>query len=183
MAPMNPDLAAFEKRKLITLIAKNQDSDYKHELYSERRKAAYYFSQNEKDFDLYGSNWERENLVSFKGKAFSKIDTMKNYKFYLCYENNSDLDGYITEKIFDCFQAGAIPIYLGAPNIVEEIPRNCFIDRRLFSSYEELHQFLLAITEEQFENYLDNIRKFLQSPQAKKYTLNSFAFCIASGLL
>lgn len=38
--------------------------------------------------------------------------------------------GYITEKIFDCFFPGVIPIYWGAENVTDYIPQDTFIDRR-----------------------------------------------------
>lgn len=29
---------------------------------------------------------------------------------------------YVTEKLWDCLEAGAVPIYLGAPNILDHLP-------------------------------------------------------------
>ena len=40
--------------------------------------------------------------------------------------------GYISEKIFDCFFAGTVPLYLGAPDIEDYIPADTFIDLRQF---------------------------------------------------
>ena len=45
---------------------------------------------------------------------------------------------YITEKVFDSMFSGCIPIYMGCPNIKEEIDPNTFIDLRDFSSYSDL---------------------------------------------
>ena len=42
----------------------------------------------------------------------SKIEWLKQYKFNICFENAS-YPGYLTEKIFDAFEAGCIPIYWG----------------------------------------------------------------------
>jgi len=39
-------------------------------------------------------------------------------------------NGYITEKIFDSFFTSYVLIYLGAKNITEHVPSNCFIDQR-----------------------------------------------------
>lgn len=41
-----------------------------------------------------------------------KIQTLKNYKYTLCFEN-SYTPGYVTEKLIDSFLAGSIPIYWG----------------------------------------------------------------------
>ncbi len=40
---------------------------------------------------------------------------LKNYKFNLCPEN-SNSDGYVTEKIFEAIAAGCIPVYWGSNN-------------------------------------------------------------------
>ncbi len=44
-----------------------------------------------------------------------KIKYLSNYKFNLCPEN-SDYPGYCTEKLFESFEAGCIPIYWGCNN-------------------------------------------------------------------
>ena len=44
----------------------------------------------------------------------------------------SDTPGYMTEKIWDSFKAKTVPVYWGASNIEEYVPKNCFIDYRDF---------------------------------------------------
>jgi hypothetical protein len=44
----------------------------------------------------------------------------KPYKYVLCMEN-SNVPHYMTEKIFNAFQAGAIPLYWGAPDLVRRM--------------------------------------------------------------
>lgn len=41
------------------------------------------------------------------------LQILNQYKFAICFENSS-CDGYITEKIFNCFFAKTIPIYWGS---------------------------------------------------------------------
>jgi len=86
-----------------------------------------------------------------------------------------ELPGYITDKIFDCFFVGTIPIYLGAPDIAEYIPRNCFIDMRDFKSYEELRMFLKSLPESEIKTYKENGLRFLESEQYKLFTKEHFA--------
>lgn len=50
------------------------------------------------------------------------LEIYANYKFIICFEN-SKTNGYVTEKIFNVFLSGSIPIYDGAPNIVYYIER------------------------------------------------------------
>lgn len=49
----------------------------------------------------------------------SKFRYLSNFKFTICPEN-SNRTGYVTEKLFEAFQAGAIPIYWGSDNNPEK---------------------------------------------------------------
>jgi len=74
-----------------------------------------------------------------------KKEELRNYKFALTFENSED-HSYITEKIFDAFAAGNIPIYLGAPDIQTYVPhRESFVDYRQMGSPERLALYLDAI--------------------------------------
>ena len=42
----------------------------------------------------------------------NKLDTLKQYRYNLCFENSFS-PGYVTEKIVDAFMAGSYPLYLG----------------------------------------------------------------------
>jgi hypothetical protein len=57
------------------------------------------------------------------------LNVFNKYKFIICYEN-SYADGYITEKIFNCFFAKTIPIYKGSEKISDYINSNSYIDGR-----------------------------------------------------
>ena len=54
------------------------------------------------------------------------LNVMNKYKFILCFENSYG-NGYITEKIFNCFFAKCIPIYKGSPIISNYINNEAFI--------------------------------------------------------
>ena len=60
------------------------------------------------------------------GKIKSKIDFFKSYKFSIAMENTEG-DGYISEKIIQSFLSGTIPIYYGDYIIDEFINPNSFI--------------------------------------------------------
>lgn len=180
--PIGNDGVPFKERKFCCVMAANKTSKFVHEIYSERKKAIQYFDNYPEEFDLYGPEWAKEGFRTYKGMVDDKLGTLKKYKFSICYENTKGLSGYITEKIFDCLQVGTIPVYLGAPNISEEVPENCFIDRRRFASYAELHDYMKAITDEEYNRYVENMRAFLLSEKARKYTVNGFALAIVNGL-
>ncbi len=45
----------------------------------------------------------------------NKLEYLKDFKFNLCPENSNN-NGYVTEKIFDSISSGCIPIYWGSEN-------------------------------------------------------------------
>ncbi len=109
----------------------------------------------------------------YKGTAASKEETISQYKFALCFENMI-LTGWITEKIFDCFYSGTIPVYWGAPDITEFIPANCFIDKRNFKSYDDLLSFLKKMSNEEIQQYRDNAKAFLESDKFNIFSKANF---------
>lgn len=112
------------------------------------------------------------NYITYKGTIESKANTIKNYKFCLCYENVKNIDGYITEKIFDCFKAGVIPIYLGPKNINKVIPADTFIDKREFASYDKLFSYISNMDKETYNEYIRRIKSYLDSDSIRKFESN-----------
>ena len=123
-------------------------------------------------FTLYGRNWPHYRV--YGGSVDRKVDTLKNFRFSFAYENICSVPGYVTEKIFDCFHAGTIPIYWGAPNISDYIPKDCYIAREDFPDNEALYSWLAHMEEEQHLAYLNNIRAFLQSKEAARFSKEHF---------
>ncbi len=184
MWKMTQDRPQFKDKKFCALFGTHLTSTVPGELYSERRRAIKFFEEQPSGiFDLYGRHWEKKGYKNYKGPVPDKITVLKNYKFNICYENTSTQNGYITEKIFDAFQAGVVPIYLGAPNITSYIPKECFIDKRNFPTYEALYAFLQTITEEEYEEYISHIQQFLESDTAKLFTQENFIETFCNGLL
>jgi hypothetical protein len=77
---------------------------------------------------------------------------------------------FVTGKIFDSFAVGCVPIYWGAPDIAESIPRDCFIAREDFRSEQDLHAFLRDMPARIHAGYLERIRAFLSSESAVQYS-------------
>lgn len=109
----------------------------------------------------------------YRGIATSKSETLGQYTFCLCFENMI-LKGWITEKIFDCFYAGTIPIYLGAPDVETYIHPASFIDMRRFASYADLLVFLKSLSLDQIRAYKERAREYLGSTQARPFTKEAF---------
>lgn len=189
---LNTILKKFQNKKFLTLINANKSalfpfkvlSPFGKELYSERIKAIEFFEKNIPDkFFLYGRGWDRpkkynftENIFGFKKystykgeiKIGGKVELLSNFKYCICFENITNVNGFITEKIFDCFKAKCIPIYWGATNIEKYIPKNCFIDFRDFGyDYEKLLIFLNEIDENRYNEYIANTEKLLSNEKFK----------------
>ncbi len=167
----------FSHRKLLTLMAANKNPhprcNKKNELYSLRRSAIDYFSKYERQFDLFGRWWPK-TLSSYKGSVENKFETLINYKFSICFENTTNISGYVTEKLFDSFRAKCVPVYLGASNVSSLVPKNCYINFRDFKSFEDLHQYLKTMPEHVYNQYISDIDKFFKSEQIQPFSTNRF---------
>ncbi|ABM72599.1 Hypothetical protein P9515_13921 [Prochlorococcus marinus str. MIT 9515] len=175
------DLNLIYKRKsgnICSIISKKY-SNNKYSLYKEREEAMEFFKKTNLGIDLYGYGWDLRQFRGiyrplnkiplakkflyktpqfYKGTVEKKLKTFINYKFSLCFENCSH-NGYITEKIFDSMFAGCIPVYLGCPNITQEIDPYTFINKSDFSSYKELYLYLNSMTKKE---YLFRIKKIIE---------------------
>ncbi len=189
----------FGQRKLCCLIQSYMVLEKPTALFSERIRAARWFEANApQDFDLMGTEWDRillpgplSGLNLYLRAAYRRVwpltiikfrrfpsyigpnvegkhRTLLNYRFCLSYENSVE-DDYISEKLFDCFYAGCVPVYLGAPNVTDYVPAAAFIDKRNFS-YEELYRFLSKMTESEYNGYLRAAEEFLRSPAMRPFT-------------
>jgi alpha(1,3/1,4) fucosyltransferase len=173
--PMADDLVPFADRKLCTLVASNRYSDHPDELYSEERKVAQFFTEADGDsFDLFGWGWSPTLDRRSGERVPGRVDCLRHYRFSFCYETVTGWSGFVTGKIFDSFEAGCVPIYWGAPDIADSIPRDCFIAREDFRSERELHAFLKGMPEGIHAGYLERIRAFLSSESAVQYSAEHF---------
>ena len=159
----------------------------KNELQTKRLEAIEFFGKLN-HIALFGHGWdELQRLPSKWQKRLKtilrnlnpepcdyKIKIMSNYKFAICFENVS-YPGYVTEKIIDCFVAGVIPIYLGAPDVQDLIPKGAFIDMRRFDSWGSLNDYLDALKEEDALKMLSTGREFLNSREGKLHSFEGFA--------
>lgn len=200
--PRNFRIDTLKRPGFCTLIACNKSNKHRNELYSERIKAVQWFEKNQpNDFEFYGINWnkfkkpfERLNRYkllqelftirfdSYKGVVISKFETMSKYKFAICYENAKGIPGYITEKIFDCFFAGTIPVYWGAPNVSDFIPENCFIDIRKYKNYDELYNYMKNMSEKEYTNYIRSIEEYVNSDKIYPFSAECFAEVILKNI-
>lgn len=193
---INEQLFFKNKIKKAVMVASKKNSSHKNELYSKREEIINWYNENKfKHFDLYGRGWDRfkfkiyplkylnrfeklskimsktifynnyENV--YKGKIDNKLDLISNYQFCYCLENIKNIKGYITEKIFDSFFSGTIPIYKGADNVLQYIPQDTFINLDSFKSLSELDNYLMNNCDVEF--FRKNILEFLKSNAVQKF--------------
>lgn len=110
----------------------------------------------------------------YKGELDTKWETLSKYDFLMCFENTR-IGGWVTEKIFESFRVGAIPIYWGANDIAELIPPDAFIDMRQFAGYAELLAFLKGLSRDDIRRYRDAGRAFLESRAFEPFSRERFA--------
>lgn len=171
----------YNREKKICMISGNKKSSMRQELYTERTKAVKELNKYGMKVDLYGPGWNKrkfrglmrplnkiklatsfiyEPITTYRGRCDSKFQTMKHYRFTLCYENARTENGYISEKIFDAMFSGSIPIYLGAKNVNNFIPSNTFINRNEFKDYRSLAIFLQTMNEQDYQRYYRAIKEY-----------------------
>jgi alpha-1,4-fucosyltransferase len=66
---------------------------------------------------------------------------MSHYKFVLAIENTF-VDSYVTEKLFYALDVGSVPIYFGAPNVLELVPPKSIILGSDFDNIERLADYV-----------------------------------------
>lgn len=172
LTPMCEDIPSFKDKKLCVMIS--------HTASKERIKMIEFFETKPlENFEFFGftpmiKSDRYRGSVPGHPLSQEKFSLLKQYRFCVCFEN-SFINGYITEKIFSCFAAGCVPIYFGAPNIEEYIPKECYIDYRDFKNNDELYAFITSMSEETYQEYLNHIREFLASDQAFLFSSSHFS--------
>jgi hypothetical protein len=171
------------------LINANKLSLSPSELYSLRRESI----KKIEGIDLFGENWNSNfkdrlkilaievmkdpmaNLVSFMGHSrhwFSnwpetpspadKLQTMQSYKFAFVIENELT---YMSEKLFDAFFAGCIPVYVG-PDVADYgIPKGLVIQCK--PTVKSLIEGFEVAKRKNFEDYQEQLEKWLKSDSTK----------------
>ena len=168
----------FSEKKFLVNISGNKISSHKLELYSHRRRVIDYFDSNN-GFELYGTGWEKDVYNSYKGLAKVKAEVYSQFKFALCLENMTGVNGYVTEKILDCFCASVVPIYLGPSNIAEYIPDDAYIHFEKYDTLDDLNDFLKSINEEEYNTYIQAAKKYLEGDQKRIFYPEEFGKVIS----
>jgi len=140
-----------------------------------------YSNCNEKDFSGVA---DRKNFLEMMNKMSDRVDNLgkcyntnykengpwtnnhdiyKPYKFVIAFEN-TQLLGYITEKLVYPMIARSIPIYLGAPDVGQHFNTRSFINVRDFPDFKTCIEYVLEI---------DNNDELYNSIMAEPYLINN----------
>lgn len=113
---------------------------------------------------VYGKSWENypnQDKVHVLPSRFkhpeSIVKYLKDYTFNLVIEN-TNAEGYVSEKFYDALVAGCIPIYINKGNINDrlDIPKDCYIDGGNMTP-KDLNNFINDMSIDEVNKYKENI--------------------------
>ena len=194
----------WQKREIIlSLIASNKVSCVRSSNYGLRRDLAVAFPKG--FLNIYGELWNSNirkklrhrvavlvhgilnltvpNLISIYGSFFRKYENyvgplddkhviVRKSKFSLVIENSNE---YISEKIFDALINGSIPIYIGPELEKKGIPGED-IAITYEGSPKMLEYKIRNLSNNEVKNYLDSIKKFLNSKDFTNNWINHIVY-------
>lgn len=152
----------------------------------EKKKFCVILSQNkmrgaEKDriYSFLSKFGECDFLSKYKWQIWKKscyhsielLNVIQNYKFaFVC--ENSLANGYITEKIFNCFFSRCVPIYNGSPKIESYIDKSSFINVNNLNALAEHTDEIVELNtnEESFQKKI-NAPKINESYSDEEYAV------------
>lgn len=104
------------------------------------------------------------NNIGYEVPRDKTIEWLSSCKFIIAYENQV-FDGYMTEKPFQAYYAGAIPIYYGSESSFKTVNKNAMIYRGDFSSDQEMIDYIIKLdnNDELYCNKWKN--KIIDKPQ------------------
>ena len=166
------DVSLKDKKALFSMVATNLTGHN----YNLRAKVVIWFIKNHHyTLVFYGRGWNKIKSVlspsekeilkkSYKGWVHDKIDAISKTKFSFAFENIRFHD-YVSEKIYDVMAANTVPVYSGAPNIQDYVPKECFIDYHSFKNNEEMYDVLSKMDDATYQSYINCINNFMQNPE------------------
>lgn len=137
------DQKIYPKNKLISIIASPKRSTIGHIMRHEVIQKYY----DKFKLDVYGCGY-----MPFKEY---KTDFLKNYFYSICIMN-SNINGYFTEAVGDCFATGTIPIFWGTKTISDVYNTDGII---FFEKIEELNHILTNVDEKYYNSKMKAIEE------------------------
>ena len=190
------------------LINSNKTSNHSLAQYELRKDVINFFEKSGmQNFNLYGQRWDRKCFplntrwgrflnariwnwvfkqtapICYKGVLDSKFPVLCDAQFSFCIENASGPRGYITEKIFESFYCGCIPIFYGDSKVLEMFPRDLFVFGSGFQDIGSVVEHCLGLSVEQRRYKRSQIRSFVRSPEfIRNYGSSKFCSTVIEGI-
>lgn len=192
--PKGPVVLNTNKRRQerIALVNGNKISFISGELYSLRREAILKLES----LDFYGTSWDLSfhakmrhavsNLLiairggyfprisgarnyfrkfpNWKGAPFDKKGVLSEYKYCLVIENSTE---FMTEKLFDSFFSGCIPIYVGPELRDFPIPEYLYLQAK--PNLKSINDRLFAASKVDFTKWQLELARWLNLESTRRY--------------
>lgn len=73
--------------------------------------------------------------------AKNKLGALRQFALTLAFENQN-VNGHVTEKLWQALSSGTLPVYFGAPDVAQQVPANSIVHANMFDSWDALGQHL-----------------------------------------
>ena len=121
----------FRKKKFCAWVVTNNKGNARNAFFKQLSK-----------YKIVDSGGRFINNIGYR--VSNKIKFLQNYKFSICFENSKQA-GYITEKLFDAFEAGTIPIYYGDDTVLELINNKSYIHIKDMKEFDDKIELIKKI--------------------------------------
>jgi alpha(1,3/1,4) fucosyltransferase len=160
---------AYSKRKFCNFVVSNADNkqNCREEFYDLLSK-----------YKIVDSGGRHRNNIG--GPVADKYEFQREYKFSIAFEN-TESNGYTTEKLIEAWAAGTIPIYWGNPIVSKDFNRNALVNCHEFDNLEDIVKEVQRIDSDD-ELYMSILRQPILlndsvANQYKTYELLERFFC------
>jgi hypothetical protein len=103
--------------------------------------------------------------MTVRGRGYTaidyKLDLLKDFRFHVVIEN-TNIAGWFTEKLIDCFRTGTVPIYWGNPLIGEIFDREGMI---ICHTEQQIIDALNSVTLEKYDTMKEAIQRNFEIAQ------------------
>lgn len=114
-----------------------------------------------------GEMYQGEVRAPIHHSHVNHLEKIAQYQFCVCFESTYHSfwsRDFLTERIFNCFKAKTVPIYIGCYNIEEWVPPEFFIDFRQFygqtRDYDGLSRLLTSFSQGQWEDMTEKAHEW-----------------------
>ena len=198
-----------KKKSGFCLVNSNKKSDHKHENYSLRYEVIDFFKDRNDKFDLYGKGWDKKAFKNFyinyifknfkqhppkswKGSITDNMNNfnmdykrklVSNYKYQFAIENSKNINGYISEKLIDCFISGNIPLYSGCKNIKEFITSEAYINLDNFKNFKQAYDYIINMTNQEEEMIIQAGKDFIEGSNKKQFDARYNSLIVVNNIM